>query len=555
MSLRPEVIGPVPDETARVARAAFPHGNRYLCLRDELGVVYDDAVFVPLFSERGRPAEAPWRLALVSVLQFAEQLSDRQAADAVRGRIDWKYLLGLALDDPGFDASVLCEFRARLVTGASEQVLLDTLLVRCRERGWLKAGGRQRSDSTHVLAAIRAINRLECVKETLRHVLQVLAVAAPEWLEGHLLPEWVERYARRAEDDRLPDKQAARQALAATIGVDGWALLDALEADDAPPGLGELPAVRLLRRVWVQNYLPTEHGVRWRTPADGIPPAARFISSPYDPDARYARKRTTAWIGYKVHLTETCEPDTPNLIAHVETSPAPTADGTATPAIHAALRERGLLPSRHLVDTGYLDAELLVTSRRDYGIELIGPARPDVKAQARAGQGFAAQDFVIDWERRQAICPAGRTSISWTPAIDKRVNSVVKIKFSLTDCRDCPSRAQCVDPRVKRPRRSLTIRPEEQYRALRAARERQASTSFAGEYGLRAGVEGTISQGVRAVGLRRSRYVGLAKTHLGHILTAVAINLMRLSDWLAGIPRATTRRSPLLTLCTPPLPS
>src|SRR5918994_3980792 len=150
MSLRSGPIGPVPEETARVARASFPRASAWMRLRDELGQIYDDATFARLFSHRGRPAEAPWRLALVSVMQFAERLSDRKAADAVRGRIDWKYALGLPLDDPGFDASVLCEFRARLLGGSAEQHLLDTLLTLCRERGWLHARGRPRTDSTHV---------------------------------------------------------------------------------------------------------------------------------------------------------------------------------------------------------------------------------------------------------------------------------------------------------------------------------------------------------------------------------------------------------------------
>jgi transposase len=155
-------------------------------LRDELGPIYEDTTFAPLFSQRGRPAEAPWRLALISVMQFAERLSDRKAADAVRGRIDWKYALGLPLDDPGFDASVLCEFRSRLVAGAAEQQLLDTLLTLCRDRKWLHARGRQRTDSTHVLAAIRAHNRVEAVRETARHALNVLAEQVPDWLLQHV---------------------------------------------------------------------------------------------------------------------------------------------------------------------------------------------------------------------------------------------------------------------------------------------------------------------------------------------------------------------------------
>jgi len=141
MSLRPDPIGPVPDETVRVAQAAFPRGTAWIRLRDVLGPIYADASFAPLFSQRGRPAEAPWRLALISVMQFAERLSDRKAADAVRGRIDWKYALGLPLDDPGFDASALCEFRARLLAHSAEQHLLDTLLTICRERSWLQHVG------------------------------------------------------------------------------------------------------------------------------------------------------------------------------------------------------------------------------------------------------------------------------------------------------------------------------------------------------------------------------------------------------------------------------
>jgi transposase len=550
MSLRPETIGPIPAETARVARAAFPDGTTAMRVRDELGTIYRDEAFAALFPARGRPAEAPWRLALVSVLQFAEGLPDRKAADAVRGRIDWKYALGLELTDPGFDASVLSEFRARLVTGSAECLLLDALLASCRERGWLKARGRQRTDSTHVLAAIRALNRIEVVTETMRHALDSLAVAAPGWLAARASPEWVERYARRAEDDRLPAGKEAREALALAIGADGHALLAAVYASDAPVWLRELPAVQTLRRVWVQQFYVDGERLHWRTDAQGLPPSSLFISSPHDPDAHLARKRTTQWVGYKVHLTETCEPDTPNLITHVETTPAPVADGALTATIHAALAGKQLLPDEHLVDTGYVDAELLVASQQDYGVDLVGPTRPDVKWQARAGQGFAAADFRVDWEHQWAICPEGRTSSSWTPAVDNRKNPVIKLKFSKTDCTPCPSRSRCISPQAKRklPRRSLTIRPEAQYRALRAARQRERDPAFAGLYGKRAGIEGTISQGVRVCRLRRTRYVGLAKTHLGHILTAVAVNLLRIGAWLAGTPRARTRLSPFATL-------
>jgi transposase len=214
MSLHSQEIPPVPEETIRVARAAFPRGNLYIRMRDELGTIYEDHVFAHLFPARGQPAAAPWRVALTTVMQFAEGLSDRQAADAVRSRIDWKYALSLERTDPGFDHTVLSEFRMRLVAGQAEQLLLETLLSQLRVRGLLKARGRQRTDSTHVLAAIRVLNRLELVGETLRHALNSLAVAAPDWLRAHVPPEWFDRYGTRVEHYHLPKTTAAREALA-----------------------------------------------------------------------------------------------------------------------------------------------------------------------------------------------------------------------------------------------------------------------------------------------------------------------------------------------------
>jgi len=479
-------------------------------------------------------------------VQFAENLSDRQAADAVRGRIDWKYALGLELADPGFDSTVLSEFRTRLVQGSAEQILFDTLLRNCRAKKLLMARTRQRTDSTHVLGAIRAMNRLECVGETVRHTLNVLAIVAPDWLREHSQPEWIDRYGARMEDARLPKSERQRQARARQIGLDGYSLLSDIYAEDAPGWLRQLPAVETLRRIWVQQYYRTETEVHWRNGEDGFPPSARFISSPYDPEAHYAKKRTTSWVGYKVHLTETCEEGTPHLITHVETTPASLADGEMTTRIHDALAQKSLLPSTHLVDTGYVDGPLLAASQRNYEVELLGPTRADYHWQARQQEGFAASNFIIDWQKQHAIFPQERRSVSWTPAKDRGDRDVIKIKFASADCGACVSRTQCTHSR--RPRRTLTIRPEQDFLAVQAAGLREAGGEFAKQYGMRAGIEGTISQGVRAFGLRRARYFGQAKTHLQHVITAAAINLVRLAAWFSGGIPARTRTSPLITV-------
>jgi transposase len=551
LSLHARKPDPIPEETARVARAAFPDGTLYLRVREALDVIYSDEDFADLLPTRGQPAEAPWRLALVTIFQFAERLSDRAAATAVRGRIDWKYALSLELTDPGFDHTVLSEVRTRLLSGGAERRLLDLLVQCARDRGLLKVRGRQRTDSTHVLAAVRVLNRVELVTETMRHALTVLAALAPEWLRAPGRPEWVKRSERRPEDDGVPSQQAERQALTETVGQDGLEILVAVDADEAPSWLRDLPTLRVLRSVWIQNYLVVETVVGWRTAKEGLPPAARFINSPYDLDAHDARQHTTSWVGSKVHVTETCEDDTPNLITNVATTPGPVADGAVTPDIHQDLAERDLLPGCHVVDTGYLDAELLVSSPNQYGVDLLGPTRKDDHWQARDGQGFDAQGFTINWDDENATCPAGRTSISWTPAIDKRRNHVVTIKFSTKACGPCPLRAQCTRSRKASARRTITVRPQEQYRALQAARERETTAAYAKEYARRAGVEGTLSQAVRRSGLRRSRYVGLPRTHLGHVLIATAVNFVRIGEWLAGTPRAKTRHPPFADVLTP----
>ncbi|GGN47179.1 hypothetical protein GCM10011578_100600 [Streptomyces fuscichromogenes] len=304
-------------------------------IRDRLDVLFEDDAFVGLYPCDGKPGLSPGQLALVSVLQFAENLSDRAAADAVRTRIDWKYALGLELEDPGFDHSVLCEFRwkyalgleledpgfdhsvlcefrARLAEqdGAADR-LLQVMLDRLVEAGLLKAGGRQRTDATHVLAAVRTLSRLELVGETLRAALEELAEAAPAWLTPLIEPEWAKRYGRRVEIGKLAGGTAAVTARAEEFGRDGQKILTAAWAADTPPHPRLLPQVEILRQVWVHHYYwDTDGCLRWRD-GHALPPASLRFDSPYDTDAHYCVKRDTAWSGYRTHFTETCDEQRP----------------------------------------------------------------------------------------------------------------------------------------------------------------------------------------------------------------------------------------------------
>lgn len=550
MSLKSEGLPTFPEETVRLAHIVCPKGDLCLWIGDELSEVFQDPLFASLFPRRGQPAEAPWRLALVTVLQFVEGLSDRAAADAVRKRIDWKYALRLELDNLGFDFSVLSEFRTRLVKGGGEQLLFDALLTHAKDRGWLKARGRQRTDSTHVLAVIETLSRLECVAETLRHALNVLASVVADWLQERVPPEWYERYATRWQDYRLPSGREEREELAAMIGSDGRHLLDLIETTSSMTWLRALPAIQTLQWVWLQQFYADESAVRWRDAKD-LPPSSLLICTPYDPEARYSQKRTTTWTGYKVHLTESCDEDTPHLITDVQTTPAPLSDFDMTPPIQAALAERQLLPKEQLLDMGYVTAEHLVASQSQYQVDLVGPVAPDSSWQAQSNTGFGSADFTIDWQEKRACCPQGCQSVQWLPWKDRHGHEIVHIKFAARDCSPCPVRHLCTHA-AKLPR-TIAVRAERTFMALQTARQRQLTPGFKEVYAKRAGIEGTLSQGVRAFGLRRSRYVGEAKTRLQHFMIASALNIVRLFAWSEEQPREPTRRSRFATLAPSPL--
>lgn len=541
MSLQPSVIEPVPEETARVACAAFPKGNLYLLMRDELGTLFNDLDFTALYPRRGQPAFAPWRLALITVMQFLENLSDRQTADAVRSRIDWKYALGLELEDSGFDYSVLSNFRARLVENNQQTLLLDRIIELFRDKRLLKERGKQRTDSTHVLASIRVMNRLELICETMRAALNELATVVPEWLRSQALPEWFERYSTRAEQTRLPSGQKANTEFAAKVGRDGFLLLELIESEQ--PQLAQLEKVQTLKKVWQRHFWRGEMGeINWLKAAE-MTKAATAIESPYDTEARYSRKRDIIWTGYKVHLSESCDEDLPRLITNVLTTPATTQDVACTNEIQSVLAKKNLSPSKHFVDAGYIDSELLVESLEKYNIELFGPTRYNPSWQTREG-GYDSTKFLIDWENKQALCPEGKHSVYWYPYRTKEqyTRDVVKIRFDSRDCLDCQSRQKCVRNKSGGGRQ-IFIPAQKLYQALEKTRSTMSSEEGKQEYKRRAGIEGTLSQGVRRGTIRRSRYKGLEKTHLQEVATAAGINVLRTMNFLNQEPIAKTRIS------------
>jgi transposase len=537
----------IPEETRQVASAAFPKGNVYLRIRDEFGPLFKDEDFGELYSYLGQGGESPAILAQVTVMQYMEGLTDRQAAEAVRSRIDWKYSLGLPLTAAGFHHSILGDFRDRLLEGGKEALLFDQVLERLKAAGLLKGKRQQRTDSTHVIAAIRTLQRVEVVGEGLRRVLDDIAKMAPEWLLQQVTSDWFDRYGARIEMYRLPQAKSELAELQLQIGRDGFSLLEAIYSSEAPSWLREIPSVEIMGQIWEQQYYRENGEVKWRDKKK-LPPFKELIVSPDDVEARNRTKRKTNWSGYAVHLTETHAENAPNIITNVETTPATTADAEMTGVIHQSLADKDLLPDEHLVDTAYVSVDHLLESQRDQNIDLIGPVGGGGSWQAKADKGFDVSFFVVDWEKQTLTCPKGKVSQNWHLRREKYGHDYFEIRFNPADCQVCSHRSDCT--RSKRGVRTVCLRPQAEYETLKAARERQKTKAFKETYKKRAGIEGTISQGTRSFDLRRARYIGLAKTRLQHLAVGAAMNLTRAVAWLMQDQPKTTsiRQTPFLAI-------
>ena len=547
LSLKPTAIDPVPTATAQVARAAFPRGHGSLILRDTLGPILHDADLIDRYPDGGQPGRPPWRLAVVTVLQVRENLSDRQAAEAVRARMDWTYLLGLELTDPGFDVSVLSEFQARVSTGAARERLLEKLLTHCQAQGRLRAGGRQRTDATYVLAAVRGLNRLALVAEPLRVALNVVAAAEPPWLTQQVPDRWYRRYSRRMEYRRRPSSETERQPKPQMIGEDGMRLLAWRDELDAPAHLRELPAVRLVRTVWQRHDRREPAGddasqgtVRFTTKAERADDHDP-VDTPDDGEARDCHKRGLDWIGSTVHVSATGDEEPGHLITHVPTTPAHRPEAKCTAAMQRALGAAARAPTIHLAEAGDIAADLLVQSEAQYGIRLVGPVRESARWQHHGEGAYARAQCTVDWAARNARCPPGPYSVGWYPVQLATGHHYIRVTFAPEDGAGCPQRARCT--RATTQPCSLQRQPQAQQAAIDHMRASLKSDAGRQLYAKRAGLEGTLSHGVRAFGLRRRRSIGLTKTHLQQGAIAAALHLDRLAAWFMHRPRAQTRVS------------
>jgi len=531
MSLKLHPPRDMPNELAQLGTKLLSPESPYRMVGERLYIKYRDENYADLYPAEGQPGLSPVDLAFVTAFQYMEDKSDREAAESVRLHLGWKYALHLPLDYAGFNFSVLCEYRARLVNHQAEARVFESLLQDLEELGMLKRRGRQRTDTLRVsvLTRVRDLSRLELVVETLRVAVQALLATEAEWTRATLPPTWEERYGQRCVAERLTERE--RAVLQSETGRDGQWLLDRLAT--TPTLLRQLSEVEVLRTVWEQQFVVREQTVVWREP--GPYDGTTRIQSPHDPEARYSQKHDQDWIGDKLQVTETDDEGRPHLIVDIALTSSVESDQQALGEIQDRQAERAVLPRQRFVDQGYVCGKTLDVSA-DCGEDLIGPAPADHSPQARQPDGITHDQFQVNPALSSATCPAGHVSSGHSQAAD----GSQQFKFDPAVCAACPLRARCCTGQGGR---TITFGPH--YEALQAARARQQTDEFKQQYRQhRGGVEGCLSALVRGQGIRVNRYVGRAKNNLRALFVGVAVNLHRAARWLAGI-RPQVRRKGL----------
>jgi len=519
----------IPEETRRIVAPLLSEDSVYRLIGQEADQIVSDLDFADMYAVEGRPGINPVVLALVTIFQFMEKLPDRAAAEMAVMRLDWKYALRQELDWAGFHYSDLCNFRKRLLEHGREGEVFESVVAHLRERGYIPKRGKQRTDSTHIVGAVAQLTRLELMWETLRMALGALLSTDAPWVLRHLSSDFIQRYTRRQTSYRLSKEEVPRQMKEA--GQESEWLLGQIESQGGSDLL-TLPEISQLRRVVDEQFEQGPEGKPTPRAPRSIP--KDILNSPHDPEVGYGNKGSRQWQGYKLQVTETADE---NVNAHFVTDVVITStrikDYTSLAPVQERLLEREIAPGKQYVDQGYMSGKNIVHSRQR-GIDLRGYVQDGNTTQPK---GFRLRDFDIDFENRRAVCPAGKSSISWIKVSKPRSNAAYHVYFGI-QCRSCPYFVSRVCARQRRGRQ-LTV--NRYHDAIQARRCEAQTEAFHQEMHIRKAVEGTISEMVRAHGARRARYRGQAKNQLQAYFIATATNLKRLA-------RVKNNLSPLIQL-------
>lgn len=501
----------IPEEIRLWGEYHLELDNPYRIIGDLMFDFIPEAELTCMYSNLGRPSINPIILSLVTIFQYLEDIPDRTAALLVKTRLDWKYALHLPLDDAGFHYSDLCNFRQRLLAHGKDSLIFDQLLKKISSLGFLHKRGYQRTDSTHVLAVVRHLSRLENLSEGLRVALQAIEKADAVFYQHKLPSLYKEHWSKPLSDYQMTDDERKKEL--ERLGKDIHWLLDFLSTNRQ--SFLSLPEVEVLDTLFSQHF--TIHNKKEVVIKQKATTGKEKIQTPHDPEARYSTKRDKSWTGYKVHVTETAnEKGEVNFVTDITTTNACERDSETLQQIQQNLEERSLKPEQQFVDKGYTTGDNLADSVEN-DISLMG----EVSELNNDGL-FTADEFTIDYQAKTATCPAGCTSCSWRHFESGKHEGEIEISFG-QQCQDCSLKEKCTQSKDGR-----KLRLHRHYQLLKARRQECRADDFKRAMKRRPPVEGTISEMVRAHGLRKSRYRGLVKTQLQNLMKGAALNIKRL---------------------------
>ncbi len=513
--------------TDYLAGDLFGPANRYRLFREKIWpklLELSPKLEALYCAENGRPGIDPVLLCGVTLLQFMEKAADRSATERVVYHLGWKYALDLELDYAGFHATVLVYFRDRLEDNKVERMIFDGIVKLLVELGLVKRKGKQRLDSTHIVGYVKAMSLLECAIETLRLALEDLKVKVGRKKQPEFWDRLWELYVESKLDWRLNKTERDRRYR--QCGQDMRELLEWLDGND--PKLAGREAVKLLRRVFGEQFEMVDGKLEL---APKRPP--RAVQNPHDSDAHYADKRSKQWIGYKVHVTETVDPQQPikkkgeptdhfiTEMLTVEAAQDEKAGLTETLTREQAHHE--IEPRAIYTDAGYV-TEHTLTQAEQNGMELLGPTRPDPHKGP-----YNSDAFHVDINERQAVCPQGKLSTQCSRIKDNYMGTeYYRIEWG-NQCNSCPVQKQCT--RSKSGRRTLVVGLR--HDLVEQRRREMKQKGFSKSMHPRNGIEGTHSELVRGHAMRRTKYRGLSRVGLSNYFIGAACNVKRYLNLLA----------------------
>ena len=498
----------------------LPEDDPMMVFSKTIYPAFTDKDFEDCYSTKGRNAISPAFLACVTLLQFRENLSDPEAAEAVIRRLDWKIALHLRLrENVSFDSSTLCNYRKRLKENDKMSLIFDKVVGLAQEKGFIKKRSKQRIDATHIISHVNRISTTDLLFRTVKCVVEEIEKKDPDYYEKELPEHIKERYSQRFSSFGMSKEKRGEKL--AEIVEDGLYLKSLLEKVSSEE-LVDMEQLEIMETIFEENVKISRKEIEERifVEVEEIQTPKQTIFDPRDPSIKLGKKGKKSWVGSKCHVVETADKGKINFLTDMIYQKSNEDDSQIHDKVKEGNERTGLHPEKLYADTKYISGAAI----RDYSEneqKLMGYSQD---GRSKRPEDFKVSQFSVDMNTQTAICPAGQESVKSSVLKNGKIN----IYFSSTVCGACSFFQDCVNAnrKTKLTKRVLTVGPDHAF--IQERRIEQKTDNFKKEMRVRSQIEGTISEATRFLGLRNAKYKGEAGHKLQFYLTGAALNVKRL---------------------------